>query len=175
MEKFEVLAGGEFSNAVNILNLTSAKCTYRYHPNSESYREDYQVWELSKDDFDRICSIDDDSWQEDWGWWRHCVGSNLGGVNHDFIINGKKIMAWDGFNRISWEEECQHDCGDRKRGLCNGESFEECFGERSYPDLIAYLNNEVGASNGKNVCACAVDLARQNSMTLSELFREYLG
>lgn len=175
MDTIEILAGGEFSNAVYALNLLSAKCTYRYHTNSESHREDYQVWNLSKDDLGKIGSINEDGWHENWGWWRYCTGSNLGNVNQDFIINGKNITAWDGFDRISWEEECKHNCGDRKRGLCNGETFEECFGERSYPDLIAYMNNEIGASNEKNVCACAVDLAQQNNMTLSELFNKYLG
>lgn len=40
---------------------------------------------------------------------------------------------------------------------------------------IAYLCDEIGASTEKNVCACTVDLAQQNNMTLSELFKKYLG
>lgn len=50
MKTVEILAGSTFSNAVTALGLTSAMLTYHYHPAPESYREDYQVWLLSKDD-----------------------------------------------------------------------------------------------------------------------------
>ena len=68
MKTVEILAGSTFSNAVTALGLTSAMLTYHYHPAPKSYREDYQVWLLSKDDFDNICAIDADDWNDDWGW-----------------------------------------------------------------------------------------------------------
>ena len=77
METVEILAGGEFANAVKSLGLTSAVCTYHYQPQPTHWREEYQVWLLSKEDFDNICAIDNDDWKDDWGWWRHAYGSNL--------------------------------------------------------------------------------------------------
>lgn len=58
METVEILAGGEFANAVKSLGLTSAVCTYHYQPQPTHWREEYQVWLLSKEDFDNICAID---------------------------------------------------------------------------------------------------------------------
>lgn len=177
MEMIEILAGGEFTNAVYGLGLSSAKCTYYYQPPQESYRENYQVWIVSDDDFKKICAVRNEDWKESWGWWRHAKGSNLGYVNHDYVINGEKLIAWDGYNRISWLEECQNDCSDRKRGLCDGteRDADQCFGERAYPDIISYLCNEIGASTETNVCACTIDLAHQNNLTLVEFFKKYLG
>lgn len=76
METVEILAGGEFANAVKSLGLTSAVCAYHYQPQPTHWREEYQVWLLSKEDFDNICAIDNDDWKDDWGWWRHAYGSN---------------------------------------------------------------------------------------------------
>lgn len=66
METVEILAGGEFANAVKSLGLTSAVCTYHYQPQPTHWREEYQVWLLSKEDFDNICAIDNDDWKDDW-------------------------------------------------------------------------------------------------------------
>ena len=109
METVEILAGGEFANAVKSLGLTSAVCTYRYQPQSMYHREAYQVWLLSKEDFNNICAIDDDGWKDNWGWWRHADGSNLGTVDCLYVINGEELMAWDGLQRKEWCKDCS-DC-----------------------------------------------------------------
>lgn len=43
METVEILAGGQFANAVKSLGLTSAVCTYHYQPQPTHWREEYQV------------------------------------------------------------------------------------------------------------------------------------
>lgn len=106
METVEILAGGEFANAVKSLGLTSAVCTYHYQPQPTHWREEYQVWLLSKEDFDNICAIDNDDWKDDWGWWRHAYGSNLGAVDCAYVINGEKLIAWDGLQRKEWCQDC---------------------------------------------------------------------
>lgn len=94
METVEILAGGEFANAVKSLGLTSAVCTYHYQPQPTHWREEYQVWLLSKEDFDNICAIDNNDWKDDWGWWRHAYGSNLGAVDCAYVINGERTNAF---------------------------------------------------------------------------------
>lgn len=42
-----------------------------------------------------------------------------------------------------------------------------------YTNLTEYLCDCVGASTGKNVCACCVDLAKYNDMTMAKLFEKY--
>ena len=146
METVEILAGGQFANAVKDLDLVSAKCTYHHHPPTGVYREEYQVWLLSKNDFDNLCAVNDDDWKKSWGWWRHALGSNMGAVFYPYIINGERIMAW----------------GRRYAG-------------EQYENLLSYFSDQLGASTEKNVCALSIDLARQNGLTLSELFRKCLG
>lgn len=177
MERIEILAGGMFKKAVQDLGLASANRTYRYRMNQSDVRESYQVWELSKEDFDRLCAVNDADWKKKWGWWRHTASSVPGHTNHEYIIHGKKIEAWDGYMRMEWEDICSACCSDRERGLCRGtaQDFELCFGKREYPNIISYLRREMGVSTEKNVCACTAELARQNNMKLSEFFKQYLG
>lgn len=146
METVEILAGDQFANAVKDLNLVSAKCTYHHHPPVGVYREEYQVWLLSKEDFDNICAVDDADWKENWGWWRYSPGSILGLAFDQYIVNGQQIKAWGGRSDV-----------------------------KQYDNILSYLSDQLGASTEKNVCALTVDLAEQNGLTLSELFRKYLG
>lgn len=117
METVEILAGGEFANAVKSLGLTSAVCTYHYQPQPTHWREEYQVWLLSKEDFDNICAIDNDDWKDDWGWWRHAYGSNLGTVDCAYVtcrkmLNPYQIQSGLFFFEIRshYSENCKGEC-----------------------------------------------------------------
>lgn len=44
-----------------------------------------------------------------------------------------------------------------------------------YENLSDYLCNCIRVSQPRNVCACAVDLAKYNDMTMGELFEKYEG
>jgi ribosomal protein S25 len=114
----------------------------------------YQVWELSQEEFEKLDATSEESYQSG-EWWRSAEGSNMGKADVLYIINGKEIKAWDGAHREDFDEE-----------------EEELF-EREYSRLTEYFCDEVGASLEKNVCALAVDLAKQNRMTMAELFAKY--
>jgi hypothetical protein len=45
----------------------------------------------------------------------------------------------------------------------------------TYDNLTTYMCDELGASQPRNVCALAVDLARANGMTMAKLFETYEG
>lgn len=47
--------------------------------------------------------------------------------------------------------------------------------EIEYENLSEYLCECIGVSQPRNVCACAMDLAKYNDMTMGELFEEYEG
>lgn len=94
-----------------------------------------------------------------------------------FTINGEKLLAWDNQERKSYfQDECLI-CTDRKSKRCNGsvEDQEECYGKREYGDILKYINDELNLSTETNICALCVDLAYYNGITLSELFKKYLG
>lgn len=118
-----------------------------------SYKGDkYEVWEVSDEDYEKMCNMSDDEFEtlleHEWSWWRGCEGSNVKNDTKEFIINNRKIIAW---------------------------KSEYYAGGNKFPTLLEYLCMAIGASTEKNVCACAMDLAKMNNMKMSELFQKYVG
>lgn len=84
-------------------------------------------------------------------WWRSSDGSNLWA--EDIIklkVNGKEMICWNS------------PIYDSKEG-------------QEYESLSEYLSECIGVSQPKNVCACAMDLAKANGMTMEELFSKFEG
>lgn len=138
----------------------------------------YEVWEVSDEVYESMCNMNDDEFEKlcPEGMWRSAIGSNMGSPDVEYKIKGNTIFAWDGNSRSDYNVECKN-CSDRESGACEGteEDFNECFGAREYSGLLEYLCNEIGASQPRNVCALAVDLAKYNNMTMGELFTKYEG
>ena len=117
---------------------------------------EYEVWIVTKELFDKMCNMSENDFTELAGedaWWRHCDGSNLGLYEIGTIkCNGREMIGWI------------------ESPLKKGIHF-----ELFYTSLTEYLCEFIGASTCKNVCACAIDLARYNNMTMGELFEKYEG
>lgn len=142
------ILGGELDQAFVDLGI-NAKKTYQATSDTTDFG---QVWELSDEDYNKICDITEDDWDDNWGWWRGAEGSNMGGINHRYNINHHYILAWDGTSREKYD-----------------------WMERKYDNLLQYFCEEIGASTERNVCALATDLAQQNNMTMGELFNKFQG
>ena len=146
-----------------------------YERHQRTYKGDrYEVWEVSEDLFKDMCDMTEEMFVDLDGedaWWRSSDGSNMGSPYVEYIINGQKIYAWDNNRRDDYEYECKN-CSDRICGICNGtkEDFDACFAPREYRTLSEYLCEELGASQPRNVCALAMELARYNNMKMGELF-----
>lgn len=111
----------------------------------------YEVWEVSDELHNKMCGMSEEEFAELAGgdaWWRSSEGSVLGIPDTKFKVNGKNLMAWD------------------------SPIYESKKGNK-YESLSDYLCNCVGVSQPKNVCACAIDLAKYNDMTMAELFKKY--
>ncbi len=120
--------------------------------------ERYEVWEVDDDLFPEICDMTEEKFIELAGedaWWRQSEGSILDVPDTKVYINGHEILAWAD---EPWEDEEDDD---------EFEIYASC--------LTDYLCDVVGASQPKNVCALAVDLAKYNNMTMGELFAKYEG
>ena len=112
-----------------------------------------EVWEVSNTVFDVMCDMTEEEFicsaGED-AWWRSADGCNLGSPDTTVHINGCKLIGWAG---EPWEDEEEDD------------EFE------IYSNSLSdYLADVIGASQPRNVCAIAVDLAKYNNMTMAELF-----
>lgn len=142
------ILGGDLENAFFSLGI-NAKKTYE----GNTYLDDKtQVWEISDEDFNKLYNIKDKDWNDDWGWWRYAKGSNMGLIWKRYNINKHYIKAWDGNYR---------------------ENHKDKYQDRNYDNLLRYFCDEIGASTETNVTALAIDLARQNNMSLSELFQKF--
>lgn len=120
---------------------------------------DFQVWRLEDSDFDHLMKKERKS---DPGWWYYVEGSYMGPVTSRYCINGHYIRAWDGYHRAEHERE--------NRGLPANDRW---LHPRTYHSLRKYIFEEIGFSSQKNIAVLAFDLARQNNITLAELFKRY--
>ena len=112
---------------------------------------EYEVWEVSDELFLQMCDMTEEKFIELAGedaWWRQSYGSNLGYHDTEFVINDKNLVAW------------------------GSPIYSSKIGNK-YNTLSDYLCNCVGVSQPRNVCACAMDLAKYNDMTMAELFEKY--
>lgn len=113
----------------------------------------YEVWEVSEDLFNKMCDMSEDEFVKLAGeeaWWRQSDGSVLGVPDTYFSVHGERLLGWDSpiYESKTWHK---------------------------YVNLSEYLCDCIGASTGKNVCACVTDLAKYNDMTIAELFDKYEG
>lgn len=124
----------------------------------------WQVWELEEKEYDKLCAITDEQWNGiNNAWWWNCNGSNMEKVDHRYKINNHYINAWDGADREERTEE-------NKTLKPDDKWWSE---PRKYGSLFRYCCNEIRASLEGNICALTVDLAKQNNMKLSELWKKY--
>lgn len=121
-----------------------AKCTYE---NDVGYRK--EVWEVDGGTFEKMCQMTEEEFTALAGnaaWWRSSTGCNLGSPNVTYTINGHEVLAWDLRS---------------ERGL---------QARNTYLSFLDYVCNHIGASQPRNVCALAVSMAKNNNMTMGELF-----
>lgn len=154
------ILGGELDLAFKELEINAVK-TYEGNTKLD---DKTQIWEVDEEGFERLCDMNDDDWKENWGWWRSAEGSNMCNELDEYIINNSKIIAWDGNNRLAFEEENE-----------DGDEDDRWWFPRKYSNLLGYLSEEIGASQPRNVCALVVDLANINNIKISELFRKCQG
>lgn len=151
------ILGGDLDLAFKELNINAIK-TYEGNTHLDDVT---QIWEVQNEDFEKLCNMSEDDWKYEWGWWRSAEGSNVCNPLSTFIINKEKITAWDDDNRLEADKAEDED--------------DKYLFDREYSNLLEYFCDEIGASQPRNVCALAVDLANINNIKLSELFKKYQG
>ena len=135
----------------------------------------YEVWEVSDELFDKMNSMSEEEFVELAGedaFWRYSDGSVLGATDTTVYIQDNEMLGWRNESR---DLDCDDDdyCDPEER--CE-ETCRECMRNRfTFSSLLEYLCDEVGCSQPKNVCACAMDLAKANHMSMGALFEKYEG
>ena len=87
-----------------------------------------------------------EEWPKGWGWFGYSKGSRLGTACNFLTVNGKFLIGWF-----------------------------TASGEESYDKLTDYLYDGLGAKDNDDVCSMAVELAKVNGLTLTDLFKIFEG
>jgi hypothetical protein len=165
----EILGGGALYKAFRELGIDATR-TYKGKD-----KPHYEVWELSKEDLKKLEY--ETEWKDEWGWYRYAKGSNMGTPFDFFTVNGKELIAWENqYKRDDLRDVWEDESDDEKAAYHY--SFKEYVAvhcPNEYSTLTEYMAEELHASTGTNVCALAVDLARANGLTMSQLFKIYEG
>ena len=164
----EILGGGALYKAFRELGIEATR-TYK-----GKEKPHYQVWELSKSDLKRLEYMEE--WKDEWGWWQHAKGSNMGTPFSIFEVNDRELFAWDGQKRDDLRDDWANKSDEEKATYhYSFKKYEEEQYPYKYESLLTYMRNELGDSAEKNACALAVDLARANGLTMAKLFEIYEG
>lgn len=115
----------------------------------------FEVWELSNADYQRICSVPDEDWKEDWGWWRSGRCILEGNPLHEYCVHGEKMLGW-----LDEEREKEEDS-----------DYIGC----PYSTFTDWLIFCWGLGTEKNIACFATSLAKHNGLTLAEFMQKYQG
>ena len=134
----------------------------------------YEVWKVSDELFEKMNSMSEEEFVELAGedaFWRYSDGSVLGTTDTTVYIKGNEMLGWRNESRDYCDDDDYCDPEERCEETCR-----QCMRDRlAFSSLLEYLCDEVGCSQPKNVCACAIDLAKANNMDMGELFNKYEG
>lgn len=144
--------------------------------------EPFEVWKLSEDAFETVSNMSEEEWDALCNemsidaWWRYAEGSTMGDVNAIFTINGQRIVAWRNKYKVEdmFAEYFELDEAERSE-YADANDYVNTWLARGYKNLMEYFAEELHASNLKNVCALAKDLAKYNGMSMGQLFAVYGG
>ena len=168
----EILAGDGIEHAFDELSI-NAKRTYHGNNNKTQC---YEVWELSRDEFNKLILLKAEDWQDDYGWYRYATESIMWDTDAIFTVNNHEMVAWKGGRRLDlYDCWCNEPEEEKAAFDYSFQEYERMYMPYKFDCLTDYLCTEMGVSTEKNVCALAVDLAKANSMTLAELFKTYEG
>ena len=165
-ETIEIVGGEGIETALKELGIDA----------NRTYCDDrYEIWELSKKDFDeKLDNIPDSEWKDTWGWWRWTIGSNLEDEPRcEITINNSRLIAY--YSMYGLEDYIEEEREFRDDEELTDDQLTEEFLSKRYSSLTDYMQSMWGATTESNVAAIAISLARLNKMSLGQLFTEYQG
>lgn len=168
----QILGNKKLENAFDELGIFSSEYSLKYRMKKSPH---YCIWELTDNAYETLSDFPDDKWKDNWGWWRYADGSNMGEAKDCGMINGLNIKIWrDDYKRgeLLQEWKLERSIEEKREYHNNFEEFYEVWCPNCWDTLLDYFSDEIGCSSETNICALATDLAKQNGMTMAELFRD---
>ena len=136
--------------------------------NEDPYQGDFNVFEVSEEEFEKMCNVPDEDWNTDvWGWFRYsggCVLEDREPITN-ININNHSLSAWYDDVLLKDYFSDNEDDGDIQS------VFDEWMeSHTNYHNLFDYCSDMWGVSTESNITAVAVGLAKLNNMSLATLF-----
>lgn len=164
------ILGNNLEEAFKELKIV-AKRTFK----GDSDSEFAEVWALDDANFETLCNVSEEDWKYTYGWWRHAEGANINEVGNvvKMRINDIEIKAYycptflqDFIDECMEEEPEEYTKEELKCAF-----FDACI----YSNFTEYCSTQWQVSNLMNVTAIAIETAKLNEISLSELMSKYQG
>lgn len=133
------IMGGNLDKSFEELGIKASKIV-------ETTDSEYQVWSMTENEFETLCSVPETDWKEDFGWWRSGRCIYEGSASVEYIVNGEKMLGYES---------------------------ESSFTGNEFTSYTNWLNEVMNLSTEKNVVIFAESLARDNGLKLSEFISKY--
>lgn len=143
MEFVEIIGGNGLEMALSD-NFINALRTYK--------GKEYEVWELSEVEFEKLKNIKEEDWLDEYGWYRH--GGAIISPTEQVVVNGNKLYGYENESLMALVKE--------------GEEVE--YGVQQYKSLKSHISEATGCSNTTNFCALVSQMAKCNKIKISKLF-----
>lgn len=146
----------------------TAKRTYQAK-NVDGYIKP-EVWEVSDNDFKTMCSLSDDDWKDDWGWWRNGGCIYEGAIEAEYDVNGKKMFGYRDKRIGAVLEDVDHD---DKDDVEYAESCVDEYKNQKFASYIQWLYETQSASTSYNIAYFAFSLAKDNGLKLADFMAKF--
>lgn len=129
---------------------------------------DFEVWELSETEYDKLCQTTDDEWNNcHWGWWRYGHSIYEGTSLYRYRVNGEIMLGYIDYDKLALLNS----------DLLEDNEFEEFdtsyFTNREYKDFREWACEVMGHSTETNIACLATSLAKENGVTLAGFMEIY--
>lgn len=160
-ETIEIIGSGGIHTLTKLFESLGVNASKTYQ-SMYSVIDEWQVWELTEDQYKLLCSVPEDKLAETEGHWMKPYPSVIGSAIKRYNINGYYLLGHDGMLRTEMEKV--------NRTVSKEERWSR---PRKYRTLLEYIRTELNFNSEKDICNAFFELAKQNNMKISELLSKY--
>lgn len=145
------IIGGNLDLAFTVLGLSAIKL---HETEKDQWGISLQVWELEDDSWYTLSMMDEDSWKDEYGWWRNSR-CNYRNKLIEFKINNESMIGYK--EEIHYLHEPEY----------------ETNKPIEFKSLYDYFTEYIGISKYENFTYFIHSLAEINGMSKAEMLKKY--
>lgn len=152
------IMGQRLDLAFKELNIKAVKM---YETKGEEVLAEMQVWELEKEEYNKLNSVKGSGWKDDYGWWRNNGCNCENDEKFQFIVNNNVMIGFK--NEHSWyhnEDEIKEDPE---------------LSPPEYKNFSSWFTEYISLSKLYNYTYFVHSLAKINGFTKAEFLQKFEG